>query len=487
MRNPSISILVVALLLTGPGCGEDGDDDTTPPDDDDSAGDDDATGDDDSSDDDDSGDDDDDSAGDDDTGDDGAFRPAPVGCAMAHCDPQMSDNVLLDAPTPPSPDQIDASMLWYDAASLAGSGYGVGCVSNGEAAACTYCGLTGADNLVVYEADGTRRWVGDLESDACYSGALIDEEGGVIAADSQQLVRYDPTGDAMWTTPLFGDLPISPVITEDGIVVVAVYRYPGSTTESTVYAFDSRDGALVGLLEDETLTSYDTANTPCVRGNRVYVSLKDEDAGVARLQAIDVDPTAAEPLTAGPAFEGFEPPQGASPLCIDDRIYFDGAIGDQVFVFAVQDLGDEMVLLWSREMDARVEASLSRDPRGGVWGYAIGHRHLHRWDELTGEEIDLIDVDALLDEPQDIHTPSSAVSIAGDAATPVLMVMAKPLVSGDTYVVAIDLLAQSLLWRYDFLVEPSLFTAPQYVIVEGDDGPVVVFPTYFAGARGVGF
>ncbi len=493
MRRIATTSFALLFLLGWIACGDDTDDDTHPGDDDSGAGDDDTTvGDDDSAvgDDDDSGagDDDDSAAGDDDdSAEEPGFVPAPLGCSMAHCDGRMSDQIGLLPPLPPTPDVTVAERLWWDSAALAGSGYGLGCVSNGEAAACTYCGIGGGDNLVVYDADGTRRWVGDLADDACYSAAMIDAAGGVIAADSQQLVRYDPQGNELWNTPLFGDLPISPVLTENGIVVVAVYRYPGSTAESSIYAFDSRDGSLVGLLEDPALSSFDTANTPCVRGNRVYVSLKDEDAGVARLQAVDVDPAAPEPLTAGPAFEGFEPPQGASPLCVDDRIYFDGAVGEQVFVFGVQDQGDELALLWSREMGARVEASLSHDPRGGVWGWAIAHRHLHRWDEMTGEELDLIDVNALIGDPDDIHSPSSAQSIAGDASMPVMMVMAKPLISGDTYVVAIDLIQETLLWRYDFAVQPSVFTAPQYVIVEGDEGPVVVFPTYYGGARGVGF
>ncbi len=493
MRHHWITLFAVVSLFAWLACSDDGDDDTQPADDDDAtADDDDATADDDDAteaDDDDSApaDDDDSGAGDDDDTTDPGFVPAPLGCAMAHCDGRMSDQVGLDPPVPPTPDQIVAERLWWDEVAMAGSGYGLGCVSNGERVACTYCGVGGGDNLVVYDAEGNRLWIGDLAEDACYSAAMIDEEGGVIAADSQQLVRYDPQGNELWNTPLFGDLPISPVITEDGIVVVAVLRYPGSTAESSVYAFDSRDGSLVGMLEDPALTSFDTRNTPCVRGNRVYVSMEDEDADVARLQAVDVDPWGATPVSAGPAFEGFEPPQGASPLCIDDRIYFDGAIGEQVYVFGVQDQGGQMDLLWSQEMGARVESSLSHDPRGGVWGWALAHRHLHRWDELTGEEIDLIDVDALIDSPYDLHSPSSAQSIAGDAAAPVMMVMAKPLVAGNTHVVAIDLVQESLLWRYDFEVQPSLFTAPQYVVVEGASGPVVVFPTYYGGARGVGF
>ena len=157
-----------------------------------------------------------------------------------------------------------------------------------------------------------------------------------------------------------------------------------------------------------------------------------------------------------------------------------------MFIFAVEDRGDELALLWTQEMEGRVEASLSRDPRGGLWGWAIPYPSLRRWDELDGTELDVLDVDDLIGDPADQHWPSSAVTIAGDASRPVLMVMAKPLALGDNHVVALDLAAGRLLWRYDFLVEPSLFTAPQYAIVEGDQGPVVVFPTYFNGARGIG-
>jgi len=316
---------------------------------------------------------------------------------------------------------------------------------------------------------------------------MIDEEGGVIAADSNELARFDSTGVRVWTTSLFGDLPISPVITENGIVVLAVQRSPGSTAESTVYAIDSRNGELVGLLEDASLASFDTVNTPATIGNRVYVSMKNDDAEVSRLQAIDVDPEAAEPLSVGPAFEGFEPPQGASPLAIENRIYFDGAIGDTFYIFAVEDRGDSLELLWRQEVSGRVEASLSRDPRGGVWGFAVGFRFLHRWDELTGEELDRIDLDEIVGVIRDIHVPASAMSIAGDATAPYLLVEARPLVDGDIWVVAVDLASRSLHWRYRYSVAPALCTAPQYPIVNGAEGPVVVFPTCFAGARGVGF
>src|SRR5262245_17504071 len=78
------------------------------------------------------------------------------GCPMAHCDVHMSD--LARAPVPAG----DVGVVWRSDTAK-GSRSGIGCSSNGTIAACTF--NDDADNVVVYEYDGTRRWS---------SGALLN-------------------------------------------------------------------------------------------------------------------------------------------------------------------------------------------------------------------------------------------------------------------------------------------------------------------------
>ncbi|MBW2456030.1 MAG: PQQ-like beta-propeller repeat protein [Deltaproteobacteria bacterium] len=402
-----------------------------------------------------------------------AFVVAAQGCAMAHCDPQMSDQVGLPAPAAP------AITRWHDAggrfrAEPAGSAIGLGCSSNGRVAACTYGGF--GDNLVVYRANGTIVYrKRELGAFAWASGAMIDEQGGVLTADSSYLYRYGPWGVRYWRTPTPGGYPISPVQTDNGVVVLA-------TREGPLSAYRTTDGKKL----DELDLGFDTENTPGVSGNRIYVSTA-QGTTQAKLAAVDVSPTVGAALVDGWGSGAYvyEPSSGASPAVRDGRIFFDGHLGGVPHVFCVRDDGSHATELWKRPMKSNVTASPALDPRGGVWTYAVNNPELYRLRESDGTELDTIDLDALVGGLA-TYSPSSVMSLAGSPEEPVMIVAARANGTLKTYVVAIELTTLSLRWKV--LVEPVWdSTAAQFAIaLDGQHKPVVVFPTFGGGARGIG-
>jgi len=411
----------------------------------------------------------------------GPFVPAAQGCAMAHCDGQMSDAVNLPAPV-----GRRTHIRWHDRRP-AGSALGLGCVSNGSRAACTYLNPF-RDNLVVYDADGERLWTSGtlLEATAVASAAMIDDDGGVIAVDDERAIRFDPDGDVVWNRLHGGEgTPISPVLTASGVIVLA-------TAGGGVVSIDPGTGDPLRTLEG--LEGWDTINTPGVRGDRIYVSMQNGDAG--RLAAIDV--SAGGDFTAAEAFD-FRAVSGASPLVIEDRIYFDGydcvahdsgggCQRDAPHAFAVRDTGDGLELMWRKRLITPVVASFARDPRGGVWHFELGRRHLFRRDESTGALLQTIDVDALMGDPTQTHVPASVTSIAMNPVIgPVMILSARPLSASSASVVAIALRGGVKLWDVELHGALINSTAAQFAIVRDARGfSTVVFPGAWDGAYGVG-
>ena len=415
------------------------------------------------------------------------FRTAAQGCSMAHCDVWMSDNPNMSVPT-----GGDTRILWHDSIPE-GSSKGLGCSSNGTLAVCTYQNPAG-NNLVVYDARGSRLWTsGDhLGSWAWTSAAMIDESGGVIAVDDTHIIRFDSDGAVKWKTPTPGGIPISPVITDGGVVIVATQGGP-------LAAFDTMTGMLLGKLylreTPESTEFYHTLNTPSVLGSRVYISTEkngDPDR-TGRLWAVDVDPMSPDGVLQAKWSFPFGGPSGASPLIVGDTLYFDGdrlnpGEEDNPHLFALQDLGETYCLKWTYAMDAPIRASVARDPRGGIWSFGVGKQWLYRLDQETGEMLDLLDIDELIDEPG-VNFASSVMTIAGDASHPVMIVGSTTSTEGQpAWVIAVDLEPETLLWKVklsdDWATES---TNSQFSILADDEGgPVVVFPGTSSGAYGVG-
>lgn len=410
----------------------------------------------------------------------GGFMPAARGCPMAHCDPAMSDRVRMPVPAVVTPGWSDPSAASPDT--------GLGCSSNGVIAVCSLGGPSGP-YLRAYDPDGNLLWHSGetLNSSAWTSAPMVDEHGGVIAADDAVLARFAPGGAVVWTSPTPGGTPISPTITANGVIVLATLRGP-------ISAFDSRTGKLLGVLDlRDTLGGlpgrFETMNTPGVRGNRVYVSteFKLEDGSAdpnhhARLYAIDVDRTGppADRLRVAWSYE-FGARSGASPLVIEDLVIFDG---DRLTpdgpraprFFALRDYGAGASLVWQYELGGPGAASAAHDPRGGAWVFALGDMKLVRLAKADGAVMQIIDLGRLTGEAG--ARPWSAMSIAeGPDGQPVLLAAARA--PGAPYVVAVDLVAGTALWTHRMSddVYGDLPRGQWPILATPDGGRVLVFTT----------
>ena len=407
------------------------------------------------------------------------------GCPMAHCDVRMSDLANLPAPG------ANVGVVWRREADR-GSLSGLGCSSNGTVVACTLIG-TGGDNLVVYDYDGNRLWGSGsvLNETTPTSAPIVAVDGSVIVADDLHVVRFDPQGTVVWNTPTPGGNPISPVLTDNGHVVLASFAGP-------ISAYDLATGALVGALPIRKFglfgPTFSTTNTPCVRGNRVYVLVEKDGANLSnegRLVAVDVSASGLRL-----AWQvGYGARSATSPLAIGDTIYF---VGDrpaggfgmkEPTVIAVRDLGNQGEVVWTRPVQPpfSVLAAMAQDPRGGMWFFPAGDENLIRLDAGDGHEIERIGVDALVGEPA-FHVPGSAITIAGTAANPVLLVSAKSF-RGTSYVLAVDLAARTLLWKALVSAQSALnhgSTSGQFPVMTRNGSPRVVYSTYDLGVFAVG-
>ena len=163
------------------------------------------------------------------------------GGGMVHSDPKMSDYIRLPVP------KNNVEILWHrnELSGEKAGAKGNAITGNGEIAACTFGGKK--DNLVIYDYDGNRIWSsGDLLNFwTVASVAIIDINNRVIICDNRIIAMIDPLdydkdGKIIeWTSKLIkGGLPFSPIITEDGTIIVA-------TNNGPVYAFNITNGELL--------------------------------------------------------------------------------------------------------------------------------------------------------------------------------------------------------------------------------------------------
>lgn len=441
----------------------------------------------------------------------------PMGCFMAHCDARSSDWAGL--PVPP----LGSNIIWHDpvvneAGESIGSGRGLGCVANGSIAVCTF-GRVPLDfpitpceqvmnTVVVYGyADYTglpyRMWgSGSILNCAAFSSVpLVLSNGSVVAADNERIVRFNPNGSVLWNTPTLGGVPISLVLNEDGVIVMG-------TAGGPISIYDIDTGAMLAsldLLEDGG--RYHTANTPAVRGDRMYISTNHNiDVTSGRLYAIDMVSSGGglpDALEVAWYYE-FGGPSGVSPDAPGvDLIYFDGDRGPDggsfsPTIYALRDLGGGPQLLWTKPMLGEMEASFARDKRGGMWAYTVGNPPLsHRWlyrlgladnnGDGIGDVLEQIDLDALVGE-YGMHVPSSAMTLAGSTYNPVMIVGASAYQAGGgiltSYIVGIDLVSRTLLWKV--LVPDNISSAGQFPITQGASGSRIFFTNKTNGTWVIG-
>ena len=400
---------------------------------------------------------------------------------MAHCDNQMTNLVNL------SPPLSSAASIFSHDALPAGKGKGLGCSSNGQFAACSFQDPAG-NNLIFYDSTGARIWASGslLDQNAYASAPAISDSGDVIAADDHLIVRLTSAGDTVWSTANPGGIPVSPVIIASGAVVTAAYTGP-------ISAFDGVDGHLIGSLTIPGPLAnnyFDTINTPCVNGNRIYVSMQLENGAlnVGALVAMDINaanPT--RPITVAWSFL-FGSPSGASPLCVANTIYFDGAsrypgVAGRPQIFAVQDNGTSASLLWHAAVPNVLPGNLGLDPRGGMWAMFTGVGTMERFDALTGKVIDTLRVSSLVGAAQ-TNYPYSAITMAGTATDPIMLLGTANQATTDSHVVAIDLPTHSVLWNVQIAPVYGTDDAPSQfpIMLDASGNPVVVFAGRSSGA-----
>ena len=437
-----------------------------------------------------------------------------AGGAMAHSDSKMSDYINMPVPTG------DVKVVWQhnEISGEKGGSKGLGFSSNGEIAAATFSGLE--NNLIIYDYDGHRLWTSGklLNALACASAPIIDIHGRVIACDNKVIIMVDPLDvdeDGVileWKSKLIhGGLPISPVILEDGTIFIATKGGP-------IYIFDSKDGHLLAskylykeedeygpflsLLMKYSLKKgfYETINSPCINGNRVYISAQyNKDPFIffrrARLYAIDIDcdnPNKDDRLQIAWYYD-FDGPSGASPLLIENTLYFDGGrcFLRKPHIIALIDRGETWEEKWKSRIPNPIDSSLAFDPRGGFWVVdAFGGRLIRKSTE-NGEVLDVIDTDKMVNK-LGTHRPCSVITICGSPDRPVLINAVMSLIPSKSscYVIAVDLEDDNnLLWKVKISEGPVVsldFPFGQYPVIMKNGKPRLVFTTVGGGAWAIG-
>jgi hypothetical protein len=424
---------------------------------------------------------------------------AESGCAMAHCDQGLTDNTRLSAPL--SGEVVD---FWRDR-EVNGSFIGLGCVANSSTAVCSFRSSSSKPvEIRAYTIDGTPLWSStDFSRNAHYSSPIIGPDGGVIAADGMNIIRFGPDGEQIWSQPTTGN-QVRPNVTDDGHIILAAEGGPISA-----YNFDTGELVAQLTLNDtirvrwRTLSGYfDSINNSAIKGNRIYISTRFNYGRLplrfGRLYALDlVQDNGAYSFEIAWYYE-FRAPSGTSPTLSVDKegntiIHFDGSgvtpFSDNPVALAVRDLGDYGELLWDYPLSPLPQSSPALDPQGGIWYFAFGSSELVRIDNY-GNNIQTIDVNAIVDDDTATFRPYSVMTISEDvySGNPVMIVSATTPDESITYIIAIDLTAESLLWQYR-IDEGHGFnggTSGQYAMLINDQGePVLVFSTRQNGVWGL--
>ncbi len=275
------------------------------------------------------------------------------------------------------------------------------------------------------------------------------------------------------------------------------------TAAAPVTVFSGTTGAVVGSTylyqAGNSGPYYATINTPCVNNgsypNRVYViTALANDQSQGALWALDIDPAnLSSPIS--PAWNlVIHGPSGASPLCVGNNVYFDGAgilPGDKVgtTIFGVQDNGTSGAFLFQVALGPsshQVTCNFALDPRpeGGFWHQiqydpSIYHRNFN-----TGSVMESINVSNLLTArgaPQSTYWQAGIFTTYGTASQPYLMLpeAAYPAKLGSPgYLAMLDVAAQQLAWAVPLAGNDFAgFDSPggdAALVLDSNQNPVIV-------------
>ena len=453
---------------------------------------------------------------------DGFGKIPEQGCPMSHCDPQMSDQVNLDPPTGA------VKIAWQNSTTTrgeTGGTDGLGCVGDGVMAFCTYrADIDQIDplgnpmgNLVAYDYNGLSPWnsKNQLNQAAFASMPVIRTGGNVIAADNLRIIEFNRLNGAMvWDQDLdAGGTPTGPLITQNGGIVFATLNGPVYLYDGNSLTGDPRGSLLIQDTIGSTCFSgtgiFDSNNVAAsAAGNIVYVNARcREQSGpldtndLAWIARLDVDPAElGSGLTLKPYQFVFKGPSFASPLIVDNDIYFDGLspVDAGTFIYKIRDTGTSFVQQERIQVSTSPRASFALDPRPGpgpvtgTFWHPIYNKVVRRsLDTLLKIPDEEIDVEALIDDSTFVWSRVGVLTMAGNATSPVLLTSATQFMDKITYVVAIDLMTGQLLWKVKFKDEEPPVRAydrvlSQFPILTNDgvDPPRVIFTGGVGNAPG---
>jgi hypothetical protein len=300
-------------------------------------------------------------------------------------------------------------------------------------------------------------------------------------------------------------IPPDVVITGDGSGAVASAQL---NSPSPIAVYDGVTGALAGttyLYASGTSGPYfQTINTPCVNNgthpNRVYVSsnmLNNTSQGM--LWALDIDPAnPANPVS--PVWSiPFDGPSGASPLCVGDNVYFDGAgyqPGDNAgtTIFGVQDNGSTPTVLFHISLGPNkgpVSCNFALDPRpaGGFWHQLIKDPNIYHRDPQTGKVIESINVSNLLaanGAPPANYWTSGVFTTYGTSDHPYMM-MSEFAQNVASFYTMIDVTTGQLIWALPIYPGNSPFPLDSAeggaaMVVDNRGTPTIAIASRYNGA-----
>ena len=296
------------------------------------------------------------------------------------------------------------------------------------------------------------------------------------------------------------------IITGDGMNAQANAQL---VTPAPVALYNGLTGALAGSLflysSGTSGNYYETINVPCVNNgsypNRVYVSTNlDINQNQGALWALDVDPTnLSNPIS--PVWSVvFAGPSGASPLCIGNDVYFDGAgvvPGDNAgtTIFGVQDNGSTGAILFHVSLGAGtppVTCNFAMDPRaiGGFWHEVQYDPNIYHRDGATGDIIETLDTSSLLAASGALpgtYWMSGVFNTVGTPDHPYMILPESDVNYVASYLTMVDLTDASLVWALPLYPGNSPFYSDSFegeaaVVMNANDQPVLAMATRYNGA-----
>jgi FG-GAP-like repeat/Cep192 domain 4/Abnormal spindle-like microcephaly-assoc'd, ASPM-SPD-2-Hydin/HYDIN/CFA65/VesB-like, Ig-like domain len=303
-----------------------------------------------------------------------------------------------------------------------------------------------------------------------YTTASVSFSGGACpgAAASATVSNGKVTAVTVTSQGTSCIVPPDVLIQGDGYGAVATALLNSPTP---VAVYDGNTGALVGskflYVNGSSGPYYLTTNTPCVNNgshpNRVYVSMSlytnsATSNNQGALWALDIDPTnLSNPISPAWNFV-YKGPSGASPLCVGDNVYFDGAgitPGDNVgpTIFGLQDNGTSPSVLFENSLGPSsgvVTSNFALDPRpvGGFWHQIQNDSKIYHRDFITGQVIESIDVGSLINAngaPPGSYWTSGVFTSYGSADHP-YMYMSEHAPSTAAYFAMVDITNASLVF-----------------------------------------